>query len=511
MLPVAEAIQPDGRDRGLARRRAGRRAFHAVVDGVADHVQQRLEQGLDHHLVGFGGVALDDEARGFAETCRRLAHQAREALEDLAEGQHPDGQDGPLQLGGQALQLAVLILQHQRQRLGLTAALGEARGVPDGVLDHDQFAGELHEGVDAADLNPQGARRGFDGLRRPRVVRRGRGGSAEQGGERGGESGRVGGRQAAGDGVFDLAGLRRQAGMAQDIGRDPASRPHPAGEALVPASVDQRQLRFQHHDGALRNGARSLQSRQGEQADLVGRRLQEGGDLVHGSVRQGLDQQVTGEGVHLVQRRPRFARLHAQGQKAGRPGDQRQRILASEKAVGVGRIEDGDAGRRAVWRGGDKLIRPGRSACRGRGGTCVGPHRGLRQGESGDELGRRRICVQRSGFCGFHHRQPADDLVEAGQAVAHQVGGDGMVAPADGGQHVLGGVHGAGHGVELDDAGGPFQGVEGAEGAVEAGAVVGGLFQRQEVVGGLLHQFARLDQELFEELVHAGWPHSMRT
>ena len=33
--------------------------------------------------------------------------------------------------------------------------------------------------------------------------------------------------------------------------------------------------------------------------------------------------------------------------------------------------------------------------------------------------------------------------------------------------------------------------------------------ERQQVVGGLLDQLARFDQELFEEFVHAGSPHSM--
>ena len=82
-------------------------------------------------------------------------------------------------------------------------------------------------------------------------------------------------------------------------------------------------------------------------------------------------------------------------------------------------------------------------------------------------------------------------------------------APLDAhrGKHVLGGVQGRAHGDEIDDAGGALQRVEGAEGAVETLPVVRTLLQRQQVVVGLVDQLAPLDQELLDELVHAGSPH----
>ncbi len=67
------------------------------------------------------------------------------------------------------------------------------------------------------------------------------------------------------------------------------------------------------------------------------------------------------------------------------------------------------------------------------------------------------------------------------------------------------------HGREIDDAGGALQRVEGPEGAVQAGLVVRTLLERQQVVAALRHQFATLDQELLDELVHAGNPHMIDT
>jgi hypothetical protein len=65
------------------------------------------------------------------------------------------------------------------------------------------------------------------------------------------------------------------------------------------------------------------------------------------------------------------------------------------------------------------------------------------------------------------------------------------------------------HGIEVHDAGGALQGVDGPERAVEAPAVAGRLLEGEKVAGGALDELARLDEELLHELVHAGSPQSM--
>ena len=78
-------------------------------------------------------------------------------------------------------------------------------------------------------------------------------------------------------------------------------------------------------------------------------------------------------------------------------------------------------------------------------------------------------------------------------------------------KHVFGGMQRASHGDEIDDAGGALQRVEGAERAVEALPVVRALLEGQQVVVALGDELAAFDQELFDELVHAGSPHMIAT
>ena len=63
--------------------------------------------------------------------------------------------------------------------------------------------------------------------------------------------------------------------------------------------------------------------------------------------------------------------------------------------------------------------------------------------------------------------------------------------------------------VKIDDASRAFQRVEGTERAIEPLLVVGPGFQCEQVVVALGHELSTLDQELFDELVHAGIPHMM--
>jgi hypothetical protein len=68
-------------------------------------------------------------------------------------------------------------------------------------------------------------------------------------------------------------------------------------------------------------------------------------------------------------------------------------------------------------------------------------------------------------------------------------------------EQVLGGMQHQPHGRVVEQPDRALQRVDGAKGAVDQCTVVRPPLQRQEVVGRLLHQFAALDQELFEQFV----------
>ena len=72
-------------------------------------------------------------------------------------------------------------------------------------------------------------------------------------------------------------------------------------------------------------------------------------------------------------------------------------------------------------------------------------------------------------------------------------------------------MQGPRHGDEVDDAGRAFQRMKGAKSAIEPFPVLRTLLEREQVVSALGHELAALDQELLDELVHAGNPHMIET
>ena len=132
-------------------------------------------------------------------------------------------------------------------------------------------------------------------------------------------------------------------------------------------------------------------------------------------------------------------------------------------------------------------------------------------GEATDEVVGIGIGIGRKFAAGPHPVDPGADLVETGQAQVDQPRRHRSAVGSDGGQHVLGGMQRPRHRDEVDDARRTLQRVEGAKGAVEAFPVVRALLEREQVVVALGHELAALDQELLDELVHAGNPHMMET
>jgi hypothetical protein len=59
-----------------------------------------------------------------------------------------------------------------------------------------------------------------------------------------------------------------------------------------------------------------------------------------------------------------------------------------------------------------------------------------------------------------------------------------------------------GHGRQLEQPNRALQGVHGAEGLVDGGAVVRIALKLEQGVAALLHQFGSLDQELGQQFVH---------
>ena len=73
-------------------------ALDAMVEGVAHGMHEGIEEVLDDRLVQLGLLALDDEVDLLVEGLGEVAHEAREAAEDLADGHHADAHDAFLEI-----------------------------------------------------------------------------------------------------------------------------------------------------------------------------------------------------------------------------------------------------------------------------------------------------------------------------------------------------------------------------------------------------------------------------
>ncbi len=67
-------------------------------------------------------------------------------------------------------------------------------------------------------------------------------------------------------------------------------------------------------------------------------------------------------------------------------------------------------------------------------------------------------------------------------------------------------MHRTGHRGERDDASAALQRMKSAKCAVEPRAVLRTAFERQQVGGGALDVFARLEKELLDEFIHRAFP-----
>ena len=149
----------------LAARLADCRGLDAVVDGVADQVHERLAELVDHRLVDARVLALQHQLDALALLAREVAHQPREALEDVADRQHPHVHDRLLQLRRGARHPVDGLEQlrpHAGQRLrDLPRQLAELRPVD------DQLAHQVEQVIELGEVDAHHARARRPG-RRPR-------------------------------------------------------------------------------------------------------------------------------------------------------------------------------------------------------------------------------------------------------------------------------------------------------------------------------------------------------
>ena len=150
-------VERDGAAGGFAGAEAFVGRLDAVIDGVADEVRERLGERVEDAFVEIGVFAGDFEGDVFAAEFGDVANDAREAAEKLLDGHHADFEDALVQF--------VEDTGLEGEGFGELAAHGIAgvldvefreRAVQHGFAD-DEFADEIHDGVDACGVDAEGA------------------------------------------------------------------------------------------------------------------------------------------------------------------------------------------------------------------------------------------------------------------------------------------------------------------------------------------------------------------
>jgi hypothetical protein len=111
----------------------------------------------------------------------------------------------------------------------------------------------------------------------------------------------------------------------------------------------------------------------------------------------------------------------------------------------------------------------------------------------------------------LHFIEPSRYLVEAGQAVIHDLRGDWSCARTNVGQNPFGSVQRPSHRGKLNDPGSSLEGMKSPEQAVDVVSSACPLLQCKQIGGGLLDQFARFQKKLFDEFIHRSAPHNIAT
>jgi hypothetical protein len=128
-----------------------------VVHAVADEVDERLADLVDDRLVDARRLAFQDQLDLLARLAREVAHQAREALEHVPDGEHPHVHDRLLELLRHAATWCTAASRLARRR-----AAPPRRQRPGHLLElramDDQLADQVQQVVELGELDAHHAR-----------------------------------------------------------------------------------------------------------------------------------------------------------------------------------------------------------------------------------------------------------------------------------------------------------------------------------------------------------------
>ena len=143
--------------RGLARGEAFVGGLDAVVDGVAHEMHQRLAERIENAFVEISVLAGNVQGHVLAALLGDVANDARKAAEKLLDGHHANFQDAFVKFIENARLKAHGVGELCAERIARMALVEfRERAMEHGLADN-QFADEIHDGIDAAGIDAESA------------------------------------------------------------------------------------------------------------------------------------------------------------------------------------------------------------------------------------------------------------------------------------------------------------------------------------------------------------------
>jgi hypothetical protein len=135
-----------------------------VIERVAHGVHQRVDELFDDQLVQLGVRSTDVQADVLVELAPQAAQNARDLVEDLAQGNHPDVEDRGLQALEPAIQRLVDLGQVVSDSGGLGVVEKPLNDVADGAALDDELTDQVHQLVELPDVDANGVADRLQGL-----------------------------------------------------------------------------------------------------------------------------------------------------------------------------------------------------------------------------------------------------------------------------------------------------------------------------------------------------------
>ncbi len=148
-------VEIDGAAGGLAGGQAFVGWLNAMIDGITHEMHERLGESIQDALIEIGVLAGDFESDVFAALLGDIANDARKTAKKLFDGHHANFQDAFVKFVEDARLKCHGVGKPGTQRVACMLPIEFREGTIEHGLADNQFANEIHDGVNTRSLHAE--------------------------------------------------------------------------------------------------------------------------------------------------------------------------------------------------------------------------------------------------------------------------------------------------------------------------------------------------------------------